>query len=177
MPTYEFRCPDGSIIEARFKISEVPESIPTPDGTGVATRIISGGASLLFKGSGFYITDYRSEGYKSAAKNDTGSSSSSSSTPSSTTKPAASSTPAPAAPAAPAPKPEPPAAKPPAPPPVPAPPLAAACSAPCVVRAASRYRSATEHEKGMSPCSEASRSRNTHPHPPWRATGPVSRCV
>jgi predicted nucleic acid-binding Zn ribbon protein len=62
MPTYEFRCPDGSIIEARFKISEVPESIPTPDGTGVATRIISGGASLLFKGSGFYITDYGKDG-------------------------------------------------------------------------------------------------------------------
>jgi hypothetical protein len=64
MPTYEFRCPDGSIIEARFKISEVPESIPTPDGTGVATRIISGGASLLFKGSGFYITDYGKDGKK-----------------------------------------------------------------------------------------------------------------
>ena len=61
MPTYEFRCPDGSIIEARFKISEVPENIPTPDGTGVATRIISGGASLLFKGSGFYITDYKTK--------------------------------------------------------------------------------------------------------------------
>lgn len=83
MPTYEFRCPDGSIIEARFKISEVPESIPTPDGTGVATRIISGGASLLFKGSGFYITDYGKDGKKdqrtsggsssaeSAAKSDT----------------------------------------------------------------------------------------------------------
>ena len=64
MPTYEFRCPDGSIIEERFKISEVPESIPTPDGTGVATRIISGGASLLFKGSGFYITDYGKDGKK-----------------------------------------------------------------------------------------------------------------
>jgi predicted nucleic acid-binding Zn ribbon protein len=64
MPTYEFRCPDGSIIEARFKISEVPESIPTPDGTGVATRIISGGTSLLFKGSGFYITDYGKDGKK-----------------------------------------------------------------------------------------------------------------
>ena len=64
MPTYEFRCPDGSIIEARFKISEVPESIPAPDGTGMAVRIISGGASLLFKGSGFYITDYGKDGKK-----------------------------------------------------------------------------------------------------------------
>ena len=64
MPTYEFRCPDGSLIEARFKISEVPESIPAPDGSGMAVRIISGGASLLFKGSGFYITDYGKDGKK-----------------------------------------------------------------------------------------------------------------
>ena len=33
-------------------------------------RLISGGAGLIFKGSGFYITDYRSEGYKEAAKKD-----------------------------------------------------------------------------------------------------------
>ncbi len=97
MPTYEFRCPDGSIIEARFKISEVPESIPTPDGTGVATRIISGGASLLFKGSGFYITDYGKDGKKdqrtsggsssaeSGTKSDTKSDSKSESKPSTST--------------------------------------------------------------------------------------------
>ncbi|QJR35260.1 FmdB family zinc ribbon protein [Gemmatimonas groenlandica] len=97
MPTYEFRCPDGSIIEARFKISEVPESIPTPDGTGVATRIISGGASLLFKGSGFYITDYGKDGKKdqrtsgasssaeSSTKSDTKSDSKSESKPSTST--------------------------------------------------------------------------------------------
>lgn len=97
MPTYEFRCPDGSIIEARFKISEVPESIPTPDGTGVATRIISGGASLLFKGSGFYITDYGKDGKKdqragggsssteSTTKSDTKSDSKSESKPSTST--------------------------------------------------------------------------------------------
>ena len=83
MPTYEFRCPDGSIIEARFKISEVPESIPTPDGTGVATRIISGGASLLFKGSGFYITDYGKDGKKDQ-RTSGGSSSADSSTKSET---------------------------------------------------------------------------------------------
>lgn len=64
MPTYEFRCPDGSIIERIFKISEVPETIPVPNGEGVATRIISGGAALLFKGSGFYITDYGKDGKK-----------------------------------------------------------------------------------------------------------------
>jgi len=37
-------------------------------------RLLGTGAGLLFKGSGFYITDYRSESYKSAAKADTGSS-------------------------------------------------------------------------------------------------------
>ncbi len=64
MPTYEFRCPDGTIIERIFRISEVPETIPVPDGEGVATRMISGGAALLFKGSGFYITDYGKDGKK-----------------------------------------------------------------------------------------------------------------
>lgn len=64
MPTYEFRCPDGTIIERIFKISEVPDEIPAPNGDGVATRIISGGAALLFKGSGFYITDYGKDGKK-----------------------------------------------------------------------------------------------------------------
>lgn len=37
-------------------------------------RLLGTGAGLLFKGSGFYITDYRSDSYKSAAKADTGSS-------------------------------------------------------------------------------------------------------
>jgi predicted nucleic acid-binding Zn ribbon protein len=64
MPTYEFRAPDGTIVERIFKISEVPESIELPDGQGVAVRIISGGAGLLFKGSGFYITDYGKDGKK-----------------------------------------------------------------------------------------------------------------
>jgi predicted nucleic acid-binding Zn ribbon protein len=64
MPTYEFRAPDGTIIERVYKISEVPEAIDLPDGQGVATRIISGGAGLLFKGSGFYITDYGKDGKK-----------------------------------------------------------------------------------------------------------------
>lgn len=58
MPTYEFRLPDGTIIERTFKISEVPDEIPNPNGEGSAVRIISGGAGLLFKGSGFYLTDY-----------------------------------------------------------------------------------------------------------------------
>lgn len=39
-------------------------------GRGKVTKQIGAGAGLLFKGGGFYITDYRSEGYKSAAKKD-----------------------------------------------------------------------------------------------------------
>jgi predicted nucleic acid-binding Zn ribbon protein len=64
MPTYEFRCPDGTIIEKFFKISEVPDSIPSPKGDGDAVRMITGGAGLVFKGSGFYITDYGKDGKK-----------------------------------------------------------------------------------------------------------------
>ena len=64
MPTYEFRCPDGTIIERIYKIAEVPAEIPSPAGDGMAVRIISGGAALLFKGSGFYITDYGKDGKK-----------------------------------------------------------------------------------------------------------------
>jgi putative FmdB family regulatory protein len=69
MPTYQFRCPNGKIIERFFKISEVPDSIPCPDSeggetAGEAVRIISGGAGLIFKGSGFYITDYGKDGKK-----------------------------------------------------------------------------------------------------------------
>ncbi len=70
MPTYEFRCPDGTIIERIFKMSEAPQTIPNPNGEGEAVRIISGGAALLFKGSGFYITDYRDAAYKDKAKAD-----------------------------------------------------------------------------------------------------------
>ena len=39
-------------------------------GKGKVTRLLGGGAGLIFKGSGFYITDYRSENYKQGAKTD-----------------------------------------------------------------------------------------------------------
>jgi predicted nucleic acid-binding Zn ribbon protein len=50
-------------------------------GKGKVKRLLGAGAGLIFKGSGFYITDYRSEGYKSAAKSDSSKSDSSSSKP------------------------------------------------------------------------------------------------
>ena len=90
MPTYEFRCPDGTIIERIFKISEVPEEIPSPNGDGMAIRIISGGAGLLFKGTGFYITDYGKDGKKDQrASSSTGSSSGGEAKPASAPAPAA----------------------------------------------------------------------------------------
>ena len=116
MPTYEFRCPDGTIIERIYKISEAPSEIPSPNGDGMAVRIISGGAGLLFKGSGFYITDYGKDGKKdqraasekasgsasSETKSSDSGSSSSSGAGESSSAPAASSPSSPAAAAAPA---------------------------------------------------------------------------
>lgn len=103
MPTYEFRCPDGTIVEKIFKMSEVPDSIPNPHGEGEAVRIISGGAALLFKGTGFYITDYGKDGKKdqrSSANESAASLSSAPKTDSSKSK-SESSSPAPSTPAAP----------------------------------------------------------------------------
>jgi putative FmdB family regulatory protein len=59
MPTYEFRCPDGHTVDKFFrKISDAVAEIPCPVCGKVAARQISGGSGLLFKGSGFYLTDY-----------------------------------------------------------------------------------------------------------------------
>jgi putative FmdB family regulatory protein len=78
MPTYEYICKKcGHEFEALRSISAAPLKICPEElcarkkwGRGPVTKKVSSGAGLLFKGSGFYITDYRSEGYKSAAKKD-----------------------------------------------------------------------------------------------------------
>ena len=65
MPTYEFRCPAGHDFERFYsKISDSVSETPCPECGAVAVRRISGGAGLLFKGSGFYITDYGKDGKK-----------------------------------------------------------------------------------------------------------------
>ena len=96
MPTYEYRCPEGHLFEKFQKMSDKPRAkCPTCGKT--ATRQISGGAGLVFKGSGFYITDYRSDSYKNSAKADSGSAGSATpSKPSTDTKPVAKSESAPA---------------------------------------------------------------------------------
>jgi putative FmdB family regulatory protein len=65
MPTYDFVCPARHEFERFFrKISEAPTEMPCPECGAIAVRKVSGGAGLLFKGSGFYITDYGKDGKK-----------------------------------------------------------------------------------------------------------------
>jgi putative FmdB family regulatory protein len=76
MPTYEYICEKCGHQFERFQsisakpLSECPKELCAQKrwGKGKVRRAISGGAGLLFKGSGFYITDYRSDTYKEAAK-------------------------------------------------------------------------------------------------------------
>jgi putative FmdB family regulatory protein len=78
MPTYEYVCEKcGHEFEVARSISAEPLRICPKEfcarkkwGRGRVKKKISAGAGLLFKGSGFYITDHRSEGYKQAAKKD-----------------------------------------------------------------------------------------------------------
>lgn len=67
MPTYEYRCPKGHHFELFQRMSDEPKA-DCPECGKVAERLLSGGAGLLFKGEGFYITDYRSDTYQKAAK-------------------------------------------------------------------------------------------------------------
>ncbi len=76
MPTYEYVCEKcGQPFEKFQPMSAKPLAICPEEvcqmkrwGKGKVARAISGGAGVIFKGSGFYITDYRSEKYKEAAK-------------------------------------------------------------------------------------------------------------
>ena len=61
MPTYEYQCPEGHEFELFQKMSEKPRA-KCPVCGKAAVRKISGGAGLVFKGSGFYITDYGKDG-------------------------------------------------------------------------------------------------------------------
>jgi putative FmdB family regulatory protein len=59
MPTYEFRCPKGHEFNRFYKtMSTALTELPCPECNAVATRQLSAGAGLVFKGSGFYLTDY-----------------------------------------------------------------------------------------------------------------------
>jgi putative FmdB family regulatory protein len=81
MPTYEYRCEKCErTFEAFQSMKDAPyrvcpkELCRLPEwGEGPVKRLIGTGAGLIFKGSGFYITDYRSANYKEAAKKESGS--------------------------------------------------------------------------------------------------------
>ena len=80
MPTYEYACSKcGHQFEKHQSMSERPMTVCPKElcgqkkwGKGKVKKLIGAGAGLIFKGSGFYITDYRSEKYKAAAKKEAG---------------------------------------------------------------------------------------------------------
>ena len=72
MPTYEYICPAGHEFEHfERKISDKSRR-KCPECGKMAQRAISGGSGLLFKGSGFYITDYKQSGSGDKKKEDSG---------------------------------------------------------------------------------------------------------
>jgi putative FmdB family regulatory protein len=78
MPTYEFRCPKGHDFEKFYRsIGAAPLEVTCPVCGMVAERQLSAGGGLVFKGSGFYITDYGKDGKKSQRPAPTSSDSSS----------------------------------------------------------------------------------------------------
>lgn len=75
MPTYDYECSKRHRFEIFQKMSDDPVT-ECPECGAEAKRLISGGAGFLFKGDGFYITDYRSDEYKKKASSESGASSS-----------------------------------------------------------------------------------------------------
>jgi putative FmdB family regulatory protein len=61
MPTYEYQCPEGHKFEVIQRITDRPRT-KCPVCGRISVRQMSGGAGLIFKGSGFYITDYGKDG-------------------------------------------------------------------------------------------------------------------
>lgn len=86
MPTYEYVCQKCSHEFEKFQSIKDKPLTRCPECKGKVVRKIGTGAGLIFKGSGFYITDYRSENYKKAAKSETAAKSDSSSSGSKSTK-------------------------------------------------------------------------------------------
>ena len=73
MPTYEYECKNcGHRFEKFQSIKAAPIKTCPQCGKNTAQRLISAGAGIIFKGSGFYITDYRDSSYKEKAKAESG---------------------------------------------------------------------------------------------------------
>lgn len=69
MPTYDYRCPNGHVFE-EFQSMKAEAKAVCPQCGQEATRQIGAGGGLMFKGSGFYITDYKKNNGKSETKTD-----------------------------------------------------------------------------------------------------------
>ncbi len=90
MPTYDYECKTCDHRWEAFQSIKAPALKKCPEcGKNTARRVIGPGAGILFKGSGFYITDYRSDSYKKAAAADSSTSSSGESSKSDSGKSAA----------------------------------------------------------------------------------------
>src|SRR3989441_9455391 len=68
MPTYEYKCPAGHRFDKFYPTMNAQRRVKCPTCGKQAERQISGGAGLVFKGSGFYITDYKRAGEKPGAR-------------------------------------------------------------------------------------------------------------
>lgn len=68
MPTYEYECQKCGHRFDRFQLINAALLKTCPRCKGSVRRLISGGGGIIFKGSGFYATDYRSPGYQAAQK-------------------------------------------------------------------------------------------------------------
>ncbi len=67
MPTYEYKCRDcGEIFEKFQSMNDAPLEVCEICG-GSVKRLLGIGAGIIFKGSGFYETDYRKEDYRKKA--------------------------------------------------------------------------------------------------------------
>jgi putative FmdB family regulatory protein len=73
MPTYEYECEKCGITFERFQSITAEPIKKCPKCGGPVRRLIGAGAGVIFKGSGFYATDYRSESYKRQAEKEKGS--------------------------------------------------------------------------------------------------------
>lgn len=68
MPTYDYRCQNGHDSEHFFRrFSDAPTELLCPVCGAEAIRRVSGGAGLVFKGSGFYLTDYGKNAHRKPA--------------------------------------------------------------------------------------------------------------
>lgn len=70
MPTYEYKREDGTTFEITQGINDKPLE-KCPDTGQKVKRVISGGGGVVYKGDGFYITDYKNKDRKNGSKDDT----------------------------------------------------------------------------------------------------------